>query len=184
MGPDLLRAFAWGWSAHLLLGEQPFPQRATRESSHRLKVSIALRTPSEYGEFDGCTPLNSVSTPLADELDERGHPTTYSGPTERCLHSIAEGRQRGARRPRDAKAASVEAASACPYVSHRPMGSNGWCGGIVASEPPLRPPRPTRDFASCAKSSARYPQRAQSRSKGRRPLAARPVLRRNHGDLG
>ena len=112
MGPDLLRAFAWGWSAHLLLGEQPFPQRATRESSHRLKVSIAIRTPSEYGEFDGCTPLNSVATPLADELDERGHPTTYSGPTERCLHSIAEGRQRGARRPRDAKAASVEAASA------------------------------------------------------------------------
>ena len=127
MGPDLLGAFAWGWSAHLLLGEQPFPQRATRESSHRLKVSIALRTPSEYGEFDGCTPLNSVSTPLADELDERGHPTTYSGPTERCLHSIAEGGQRGPRRPRDAKAASVEAASACPYAfsptdgSQRPL---------------------------------------------------------------
>jgi hypothetical protein len=48
--------------------------------------------------------------------------------------------------------------------SHRPKGRNGWCTGIVAREPPLRPARPTRDSACCADSSAK-PQRAQSRSK-------------------
>ena len=85
LGPDLLSAFAWGWSVHLLLGEHPLPQRATRESSHRLKVPIAPRTLSEYGKIDGCTQLGSLSAPLAEELDERGHRVTLSGPRGSCL---------------------------------------------------------------------------------------------------
>ena len=78
---DLLRA-PGRWSAHLLLGEHPVPQRATRESSHRLKVPMTLRTLSEYGELDGCTPLGSLSAPLAEELDERGHRASLSGPRD------------------------------------------------------------------------------------------------------
>jgi len=97
MRPALLRAFAWGCSAHLLLGEHPVSQRATGESAHRLKVSIALRTLSEYGKIDGCTQLGSLSAPLAEELDEWGHRATLAGP--RDVPSLsAEGRQRAAKR--------------------------------------------------------------------------------------
>ena len=77
LGPDLL--VVCRWSTHLLLGEQPFPQCATRDSPHRLKVPFALRTLSEYGELDGCTPLGSLSAPLAAELYERGHRASLSG---------------------------------------------------------------------------------------------------------
>src|SRR5215210_6872590 len=95
MRPALLRAFAWGCSAHLLLGEHPVSQRATGESAHRLKVTLALRTLSEYGKIDGCTQLGSLYAPLAEELDEWGHRATLAGP--RDVPSLsAEGRRRAA----------------------------------------------------------------------------------------
>ena len=73
LGPELLAAFAYGWPTHLLLAEHALAQRSTRNDSHRLKVPIAVRTLSEYGELDGCASLSPVSAPLAGELDERGH---------------------------------------------------------------------------------------------------------------
>jgi hypothetical protein len=71
--PGLFAAFACGWSAHLLLGEQPLAQRAMGNDAHRLKLPLACRALSEYGELDGCGSLDSLSAALALELDQRGH---------------------------------------------------------------------------------------------------------------